>query len=415
MGISYLDKANKDRFIRDNLNKYSAARRADKSEFVRRTSALFAEHRKSILRRIGRALAGPRPTKYRPQPKVTSPTRPRGRPRRITADELCILEKIATEAGHPCGKRLKAMLPDWLPAYIALEGEVCMLSQQKLLSLSAATLDRNLLPMRKRLGFRGKSGTKPGSLLREQIPIRTDNWDITKPGFIEADTVAHCGSSLEGNFVWSLTMTDVHTGWTENRAVWNKGATGVVAAVKNIQAALPFTVLAIDTDNGSEFLNQHLIRYLSEHENKPKLTRGRPYKKNDNAHVEQKNWTHVRQLLGYQRFEQPELVPMLNALYQGDVSLLNNLFMPQMKLTEKKRDGAKIIKHYDAPQTPLERLAASEGIHPETIKRLRTLKQTLNPILLRRSICTQTSAINKAVSVTPKNKTNSPLLGNPHL
>lgn len=413
MGISYLDKPNKKRFIDDHLAKYLSADKRYKSEFVRQTAALFDEHPKSILRRIRRAREGPKPTKHRITKPVTS--RRKGRPRRLLPDELVVLETLAIEAGHPCGKRFKAMLGDWLTAYIELHGEVPVASQQKLLSLSAATLDRNLQALRKRCGIRGRSGTKPGSLLREQVPIRTDNWDITKPGFLEADTVAHCGNSLEGSFVWSLTMTDVHTGWTENRAVWNKGAIGVVDAVRNIEAALPFPVLAIDVDNGSEFLNHHLVNYLSEHKNKPKLTRSRPYKKNDNAHVEQKNWTHVRQLLGYQRLENPALVPMVNALYAGDVTLLNNLFMPQMKLIEKVRVGAKLSKRYDAPQTPLQRLESSGTVDAETIQRLKALKLSLNPIVLRRSIHEQTKAIYRAVSEAQKQHLKSYRLGNPHL
>ena len=172
--------------------------------------------------------------------------------------------------------------------------------RSKLTSISAASIDRLLKPIRVQHP-KGLSGTKPGTLLKNQIPIRTTHWDITLPGFMEADTVAHCGNSLAGDFVWSLTLTDILTGWTECRATWNKGSSGVLEQIKAIEQALPFKLRGFDCDNGSEFLNHHLLRYFSEHPVKPVFTRSRPYKKNDNAHVEQKNWTHVRQLFGYER------------------------------------------------------------------------------------------------------------------
>jgi hypothetical protein len=153
-------------------------------------------------------------------------------------------------------------------------------------------------------------------LLKTQIPIRTDNWDITRPGFLEADTVAHCGGRLEGDFIWSVTYCDILSGWTCNRAVWNKGAHGIVEATRSVEASLPFELLGFDTDNGSEFLNWHLLRYFQERKKAVGFTRSRPYKKNDNGHVEQKNWTHVRQLLGYERLEDPALVGAINDLYR---------------------------------------------------------------------------------------------------
>lgn len=161
-------------------------------------------------------------------------------------------------------------------------------------------------------------GTKPGTLLKNHIPIRTGFWDVSVPGFMEADTVAHCGNSLSGDFVWGLTLTDILTGWTECRATWNKGSTGVVNQVKAIEQALPFTLRGFDCDNGSEFLNYRLLRYFTEHPEKPQFTRSRPYKKNDNAHVEQKNWTHVRHLFGYDRLDSPAPVEKMNALYAND-------------------------------------------------------------------------------------------------
>jgi hypothetical protein len=234
---------------------------------------------------------------------------------------------------------------------------------------------------------RGLSGTRPGTLLKNQIPLHTDHWDVTRPGFLEADSVAHCGNSLAGNFVWSLTLTDIATGWTENRATWNKGATGVLAQIRDVEAKLPFLILGFDCDNGSEFLNYHLLRYFT-HGRKQKIqfTRSRPYRKDDNAHVEQKNWTHVRQLLGYQRFDQPRLVSLLNALYIQAWSPYQNFFCPTQKLLSKQRINAKYVKRYESPKTPFQRLLESDQISRKTKQQLMATYQTLNPFTLKRQI-----------------------------
>jgi hypothetical protein len=236
--------------------------------------------------------------------------------RRYDAGVLEPLKAIWLAAEQLCSKRLKAALPLWLPFYEQEHGPLAEPVRKKLLQISAASIDRLLKKERARYGGKGLGGTRPGGLLKHQIPIRTDNDDVDRPGFLEADTVAHCGNSLAGDFIWSLTFTDLFCQWTENRATWNKGAEGVLGQVKDVEAKLPFELLGFDVDNGSEFLCFHLWRYLLERPRPVPLTRSRPYRKNDQAHVEQKNWTHVRQLLGYQRLEQPELVPFINELYR---------------------------------------------------------------------------------------------------
>jgi hypothetical protein len=223
-------------------------------------------------------------------------------------------------------------------------------------------------------------------LLKTQIPIRTDNWDITRPGFLEADTVAHCGGSLEGDFIWSVTYCDILSGWTCNRAVWNKGAHGIVEATRSVEASLPFELLGFDTDNGSEFLNWHLLRYFQERKKAVGFTRSRPYKKNDNGHVEQKNWTHVRQLLGYERLEDPALVGAINDLYRECWEPLHNYFLPSAKLEEKSRDGAKLKRKHDKPKTPYERLLASPDVSSAMKEKLRKEKAALNPFQLHRRL-----------------------------
>ena len=299
-----------------------------------------------------------------------------------------------------CSKRLVVAIPLWLPFYEQTYEKLSSKTEKQLLSISAATIDRVLAPTRALTRPKGLGGTKPGSLLRNQIPIRTHNWDITQPGFVEADTVAHCGNSMAGDFIWSLTLTDIHTGWTECRATWNNGATGVIEQIKNIQADLPFELKGFDCDNGGEFLNHHLLRYFTEHKPKIKFTRSRPYKKNDNAHVEQKNWSHVRQLLGYDRLENPQLVKLINNLYASQWSLLQNHFCPTLKLLEKKRINSKYYKKYETPKTPYQRLIESPYISEKMKGTLRKQRQSLDPFNLKQQINKQLKAIFRMVKVT---------------
>jgi len=263
-----------------------------------------------------------------------------------------------------------------------------------------ATIDRLLKPVRVAHGRKGLSGTRPGSLLKNQIPIRTHFWDVSQPGFMEADTVAHCGNSLAGDFVWSLTMTDILTTWTENRATWSKGAQGVLVQIQDIETRLPFALLGFDRDNGSEFLNYHLVRYFTDHPSVTSFTRSRPYKKNDNAHVEQKNWSHVRQLSGYDRFDEPSLVDIMNDLYANEWSLYQNHFCPSMKLREKQRINSKYYKKYDPPQTPYHRALASDWVTDKAKQRLEAIHQSLNPFILKRTIEKKLRVIFQQVKVT---------------
>ena len=313
---------------------------------------------------------------------------------------LKALKRIWFATDQMCSKKLVAAIPLWLPfyeeTYERLSGEV----EAKLLSISAATIDRLLAPIRARTRRKRLCCTKPGSLLRNQIPIRTSNWDISQPGFMEADTVAHCGNSMAGNFVWSLTLTDIHTGWTECRATWNNGANGVIKQIKNIENDLPFELRGFDCDNGSEFLNHHLVRYFTDHKPRVKFTRSRPYKKNDNAHVEQKNYSHVRQLLGYDRLDNPELVDLINSLYSKEWSLYQNHFSPSLKLLEKIRIKSKYKKKYEKPKTPCQRLLESIHISEENKKLLRACNQDLNPFKLKQTIERKLKAIFKLVRVT---------------
>jgi hypothetical protein len=301
---------------------------------------------------------------------------------------LPIIKPIWLAADQICGKRLKVVLQDWVSFYEDEFGQIPVPIKHKLLQISSSTLDRLLKPIKINHKGRGISGTKPGSILKNQIPIKTNQWEETKPGFMEADTVAHCGTSLEGNFIWSLTMTDILLTWTENRAVWNKGAYGVGLAIDDVEANLPFEIKGFDCDNGSEFLNYHIIRKFSERpaEKVIQFTRSRPYKKNDNAHVEQKNWTHVRQLFGYHRFDKENLVEMMNDLYRNEWSLYQNHFIPTMKCVKKVKINSKYQRRFDTPKTPYQRLLDCPDISNEKKDALKMIHKTLNPFKLKRII-----------------------------
>jgi len=292
-----------------------------------------------------------------------------------------IVERIWSCAEQICGKRLAPALELWLPHYARHYGRL-MPTQKKLLSsISAATLDRLLAESKARVD-RGKSGTRPGTLLRQQIPIQGEVWDEGRLGFLEADSVAHCGDSLAGNFIWSLTYTDLASTWTEGRAVWNKGAHGVLEQTRNVEQKLPFAILGFDFDNGSEWLNWTLIRYLQVRPKPVRVTRSRPYHKDDNAHVEQKNWMWPRQLLGYGRLEDPKLLDPINTLYSESWGRLHNFFLPSMKLLKKWRVGSRWVRRHDEPQTAYQRLQGHGDLSSKARRELREQFEALDPFVL---------------------------------
>lgn len=277
-----------------------------------------------------------------------------------------------------CSKKMVVALPIWLEFSKGIAPELKSL----LTALSASTIDRLLKPYKKK---RGLSSTRP-SLIKTRIPLKLLDGEVTKPGYVEGDRVAHCGDTLLGQFANSLTVTDLFSAWTENRALWTKSADQVVQQIKRVEENLPFPLLGFASDNGSEFLNELLAGHFHNRLRAVEFVRRRPYKKNDNAHVEQKNNTHVRELFGYQRFEHPELVVMMNEIYQAFWNPLQNYFTPTLKLKEKIRVGGKIKKKYDAPKTPCQRLLESPDL-PIHLKR--KLKQELackNPFVLKQEL-----------------------------
>jgi hypothetical protein len=295
------------------------------------------------------------------------------------------LKAIWLASEQMCSKRLKAALPLWLPFYEQRHGALVPEVRTKLLKISPASIDRLLKKVRARYPGKGLCSTRPGGLLKNQIPIRTDNHDVDRPGFLEVDSVAHCGSSMAGDMIFSLTFTCIFSQWTENRATWNKGAIGVLEQVKDVERTLPFPIEGFDVDNGSEFLTFHLWRYFLDRPRPVPMTRSRAYRKNDQAHVEQKNWTHVRQLLGYHRLESEELVPLINDLYLA-WGLLHNFFCPSLKLQSKTRKGAKTIRKYSPAQTPFQRLLVGKHLTKEQKDKLQTQYRQLNPLQLKEQI-----------------------------
>jgi hypothetical protein len=362
--------------------RYNKAKRKKKTKILDEFCATYGCHRKHALRLLNTPLVPPIKT-YKRQ----------GRPP-VYNNKLLrkALKSIWLHSNLPCGKRLKAILPLWLPSYQTHFGELPEDILGLLQSISPATIDRILKVTRIKY-TKGRSTTKPGSLLRKHIPIKTDQWDETRPGFLETDTVAHCGTSTAGTYANTINFVDIATGWTEQRAIWCKGALDVITQVQHVEKTLPFALLGFDCDNGSEFINHHLVRHFHNHKPPVHFTRSRAYRKNDNAHVEQKNWTHVRQWLGYDRFDNQRVVPALNKLYTQEWRLFHNFFCPSVKLIEKKRIGAQTIKKHDCPKTPYQRILDSQHI-PQNIKdQLTALFTSLDPFSLRKGIEKKTKKV----------------------
>jgi hypothetical protein len=358
--------------------RYQQASRLEKQRILDEFCNVTRYHRKSALRLLNGVLPE-RPHRA-----------PRRRPPTYGTRVIQVLAAIWRAAGYPWSVRLKALLPLWLP-WARGRFRLTPALEAQLLRLSPRQMDRRLAPYR-RVRQDGRYGrTKPGTLLKHHIPLRTDRWDVTVPGFTEIDLVAHSGECADGEFAHSLNLTDIHTTWVETRAVMGRGQHAVQQALEEMRQALPFALQGIDSDNGSEFINAHLLRYCQGH--RIQFTRGRPYKKDDNAHIEQKNWTHVRKLLGYVRYDSPAALAAMNALYRQDLRLFQNLFLPSVKLVQKVRVGARMRRVYDRPQTPFERVQACPEADPAKVAQLAALRAQLDPFLLAEAIDQQLSCL----------------------
>ena len=358
-------------YLRLMHQRYRRTTRPERTPLLTEFCRVTGYHRKYALR----LLNGPPPSRTRPPRRRRAPTYG---PRVIQ-----VLAAIWAAAGYPWSVRLKALLPLWLP-WARPRFRLTPALERQLLALSPRQMDRRLQARKRQLPGRRYGRTKPGTLLKHHIPVKTDRWDVSVPGYTEIDLVAHSGDRGDGEFAHSLNLTDIHTTWVETRAVLGRGQAGVQVALAEMRGALPFRLQGIDSDNGSEFINAHLYRYCQAEG--IQFTRGRPYKKDDNAHVEQKNWTHVRKLMGYVRYESREALAAMNALYRTELRLFQNLFLPSVKLVRKLRVGSRVRRVYARPQTPLERVVACPEADPVKVAHLKALRERLDPFALAQAI-----------------------------
>ena len=369
--------------------RYHAAEREERSSLLDEFCEISDYHRKYAIGLLNR-------------PDGEEAGRPRRR-RGVTYSSVAVgvVETVWKTAGYPWSARLKALLPLWMPW---ARGHIRGLSEEverQVLAISGRQIDRRLSQRKRRLRRRLYGRTKPGTLLKHHIPVKAEPWDVAEPGYAEIDLVSHSGPSARGEFGYTLNLTDVHLGWCESRAILGRGQEGVVAALDEIRRALPFPLRAIDSDNGSEFINFHLVGYCRDHG--LQFTRGRPYKKDDNAHIEQKNWTHVRRIFGWDRYDTPEVIAAMNDLYRGDLRRMMNLFQPSVKLIERKRVGSRLTRRYDAARTPLDRLADlyAKGSLPPSVLALLALRDRTDPFELSAAIEGQLDQIERTRSGQP--------------
>ena len=365
--------------------RYRKARKKDKQRILDEfcvTTGYSRGYARFVLRNHGRAvwLRGKRIVigdRHQRQQRI--------KPRYYDDEVVKTLVKLWELLNYLCGKRLVAIMPELLNKLEQFgELRLAAITKEKLLLISASSVDRLLKAERRKHQLRARSHTKPGTLLKHQIPIRTfAEWNEQQPGFAEIDLVAHDGGLALGDFCQTLDLTDVCTGWTETEAVPNKAQVWVFEALQTIRARLPFPLRGLDSDNGSEFVNNELLRYCRQEQ--ITFTRARPYRKNDNCYVEQKNYSVVRQTVGYQRFDTTAELLLLKQLYLT-LRLYTNFFQPTMKLKSKERLGSRVKKTYEAPQTPYQRVLLSPDVADKDKQKLKRQYRQLNPAALKREL-----------------------------
>jgi hypothetical protein len=375
MGEFRMARQTKREYLRSIHERYRRAGRAEKTAMLEEFCKVCGYNRKYAIWLLQRPLSQPGAHRRRTERSVT-----------YTKATITTLAKVWEASGYLCSQRLKAALPQWLPwikKHFALDTKLA----KELLAISARQMDRRLFPHKRTVKRRLYGTTRPGSLLKQMIPVKTDHWDVTLPGYLEIDLVSHSGPSAAGEFIYTLDCVDIATGWVERQAVMGKGQLGIIAALSDIEQRLPFPLRGIDSDNGSEFINNHLFDFCQKRPptRRVQFTRSRPYKKDDNAHVEQKNWTHVRKLLGWDRYDSLEALTLINQLYE-QLRIFQNLFQPSMKLRIKIRKGSRLIRRYDPPYTPWARVLKAQA---KLLPQIQALKATLantDPFELSRQI-----------------------------
>lgn len=369
-----------ERYILESFReKYHRSGRKEKSEILNEVCKALTCHRKHAIRLMKKRKPGRKPAGEK-----------RGRkPRYDTLEVLRALHKVRRVMEYRNAEVIKENMVEWLPYIEEYYGAFNEEVRQKLLCMSASTMKRLVKRIREHASGPGTGMTRPGSILRNEIPIRTQSfWEEEIPGKMAADTVAHCGRSTQGMFIFSLDMVDPVTHWTAQRAVWGKGSAGILAQTKDIESCLPFPMTGLHVDNGCEFLNYHYMdEFLGREARKRfEFTRSRAYRKNDNAHVEQKNWSVVRRYFGYDRLDFPELVSMMNDLYKTELALYLNHFCRTFKLEQKIAIKSRYRRVYGRPETPYERVLKSPHVSDDVKQRLMEEHKTLNPVALKLEI-----------------------------
>lgn len=360
-------------YFQDIYDRYHRVSKPSKAVILDEFCNNCGYHRKYAIRKLNGPPPGQRPRAVGSQHHST----------KYETEVIDIISKVWESAGYPCSDRLKSILPLWMPwieKYFPLNHEL----KGKILEISPRQMDRRMQKKKQIIKRRIYGRTKPGTLLKHHIPIKTDHWDVKEPGYTEIDTVSHSGNCADGTFAYSVNQTDILTTWVETRAVLGKGERNISSALDDTEEAFPFKILGMDSDNGSEFINYHLYERCKNRN--IQFTRGREYKKNDNAHIEQKNWTHVRKIMGWDRYDTQTAVDAMNNLYRNELRLFMNLFLPSMKLLDKKRIGSKVKRHYDKPAAPLDRLIASGKGAPDKIEQLKKLRESMDPFELSKII-----------------------------
>jgi hypothetical protein len=367
-------RRSKQEYLRTIHPRYRQAERAEKTMMLDAFTQVCGDHRKYALWLLNR-----------PLPEPPRPRRVTRRPTRYSEAMILVLAQMWEATRYLCSQRLQAALPQWRPwmrPRMALTPEL----ERQLLAISPRQMDRRLQPRKRTLKRRRYGTPRPGTLLKHQIPIKTDHWDVHQPGYLEIDLVSHSGASASGEFLPTLDSGDIQTCWVERQAVRGKGRHGVVQAMTTIEQLLPFPLRGIDSDNGSEFINEHRWAFCQRPAGQAiQFTRSRPSKKDDNAHGEQKNWPHVRKLVGWDRDDSAEALQALTAL-SADLRLFQNLFQPSMKLLTKVRKGSRLIRCDDRPQTPFERVRACPEADPEKVAALRRVLAQTDPFALSQRI-----------------------------
>lgn len=398
MEVKVMAGASRKDYLRSIYERYRKASRTEKSRILDEFCKGCGYRRKYAIWLLSRPLENARIQKTKAL---------RTRKPRFSEAAVRMLALIWRASGYLCSQRLKPALAHWIH-WASKRWDLSDELKREILSISSRQMDRRLKPYKIKAKRKIYGTTKPGSLLKRMIPVRTDFWDVKKAGFSEIDLVSHSGASADGEFIYTLNSTDIKTTWIERRAIMGKSKEAVVRAMVEIESNLPFDLLGIDSDNGSEFINEHLYAFCRQRVGrKVCFTRSREYKKDDNAHIEQKNWTHVRKLLGWDRYDTPAALEAINEVYE-DLRIFQNLFQPSMKLVKKVRKGARLIRRYDCARTPLERVEACGQAGADKLARLKRFYESTDPFELSERIDQGLARIYKLASrggMRPREKT----------